>query len=115
MAAFPSIELSSAQKTKDPGNKRFQFNEGYAAGGLKGKNARREVWTWTWSNITVAQAETLDAFFSGLEGDYVTWTPYGQSSPKKFLPLGTFGVDYPENQFDTANFQITVGQTFTNA
>lgn len=114
MAAFPPIQFSSARRSQSRGIKQFQFNEGYAAVGLEGINARRQIWTWVWSNITEEQGESLVEYFNNLGSDHIEWAPIGSTEVLKFIPFGTISLDYPENSFDTVNLQVQVGQTFRN-
>lgn len=116
MQQLPNILISAARKEQRLGLKSFALGENYAVTGTRGVNSRRQNWTWSWNDITEAQAKTLEDFFIALDGDIVLWTPIGETQDRKFIVIGdTYNINYPEDQHDNASFQIRVGETFRNS
>jgi len=114
MAAFPNIELSQAQSGEQSlGLKGFEYQNNYAVTELDGPHSQRQTWNWLWEDITWEQGEYLRLFFLGLAGDYVVWTPFGQSQALKFIPAaGISRAAYDE--FDKLSYNILMRQTNRN-
>jgi len=110
----PLLELSQQQDlNQDIGVSEFSMGDSYAAVELEPLNRQRMTTTWNWEDITVEQFEQLRGYFLSIGGDYILWTPEGQTTPTKWRPLpgairGAF------RSFDNARVSLNVGQVFDN-
>lgn len=112
--AFPTIELSDSIRGQTGlGYKGYNFKENYAASGLKGHNARRQIWTWVWQELTHAQIGELRDYFIALEDDVILWTPPAQSTELKWRVISP-SLDESFSDHDNAGIRITVAQDFRN-
>ena len=108
----PSLELSqNLPITQDLGNEEFVMGDNYSAVELKPVNQQRQGVTWNWEDITIDQFELLRNYFMTLNGDYILWTPEGQTVPLKWRPVpGVLNGAFSD--YDKANLSIRVRQVF---
>jgi phage-related protein len=65
---------------------RNQFGNGYSERASDGINSAVDTWTVTWENLSSADYNTVVAALDMAKGvDYLTWTPFGEASQKKFV------------------------------
>jgi len=114
MQQLPDILISTARLRQDLGMKSFTFGENYAAQGLRGINSRREIWQWTWDDLTLEQYTTLSNFFLALEGDVILWTAPGRTEKRYEVISSEIGTNIPDGQVDGFSIRVEVGQTFRN-
>lgn len=73
----------------------IQYGDGYAQRAPNGLNAQFDVWTITWIWLNATDAGTVRAALNAVGGhDYLTWTPPGEASAKRFI------VE-PESRFES--------------
>jgi phage-related protein len=88
---------------------RIRYADGYGQSMKRGIAPAPQVWTLTWNDLTVAEGEALDAFFTELNrlGTTFRWTPIGKSVEAQYEPDGEFSVTY-DSRHDTASASLTV-------
>ena len=90
MATFPSIEPSfSASKIEQPKQRIIALGDGYEHRTTFGIQQSPKVFNLRWTNITDAQAETIQAFLNSRGKDNAS---FDYTPPKEgFTKTGTFG------------------------
>jgi len=106
------LELSdNFSQAQDLGNEEFVMGDNYASVEQKPVNAQRQTAVWNWIDITIDQYEQLRTYFMGLGGDFILWTPEGQTEELKWRPRP--GVLRGAFQgFDNSSLSIPVHQVF---
>jgi len=85
MSTFSYTLDFGAQTEKKPTVNNIKFGEGYEQRASFGINTIKEVWNVSFQNRTVTEINEIDAFLETHGGvDSFSWTPPGQSTPKKF-------------------------------
>jgi phage-related protein len=78
---FPASYGTSV--TRAPRIKAVKFGDGYEQRQPDGINTFADVWSLSFTNISPADAASIDSFFSGLYGvSYFLWTPPGGTQGK---------------------------------
>lgn len=71
-----------------------QFGNGYSQDVPDGINWIRDEWTVQYEFLSPSERDTLVTVLNAVGGwDYVTWTPYGESSSKKFKVKDGFSAN----------------------
>jgi phage-related protein len=75
-----------------------QFGDGYSQRAADGINNKIDSWSISWENLSSADKDTVLTALDAVGGyDYLTWTPFGESSSKKFiLKDGSYSVSHVE-------------------
>lgn len=75
-----------------------QFADGYSQRAADGTNAKVDSWSISWENLSSADKTTVLAALDAVGGwDYLTWTPFGEASSKKFiLKDGGYSISHVE-------------------
>ena len=62
-----------------------KFGNGYEQRTPDGINTKEDTWSIQYENLSTADKDTVVAAFDAVGGwDYITWTPFGDSSQKRF-------------------------------
>jgi phage-related protein len=65
---------------------RAQFGDGYSQRAADGLNNRIDTWSLSWENLSASDKNTVVTALNAVGGwDYLTWTPFGESTEKKFI------------------------------
>lgn len=85
MVALPFSDMSyGTDMSTDYKNRRVNFGDGFSQR-AKRLNGSVQQWKLVWDNIPDATAETLRAFFEGLQAtDIIDWQPYNQPAVLKW-------------------------------
>lgn len=88
-----------------------KLGEGYSARARDGINANRQVWTLTWTQMTLAQKEALRVFFDDLgDVDSFEWTPFGQEDGLSWRT--TSGFNATANGYNNWDVSVEIEQVF---
>ena len=85
-----------------------EFGDGYEQTQADGLNALRDKLTVKWGNLTIAQANSIDAFFQARYAVPFNWTP-PQQSIQKLWRCTTWSVAYMERH---ASVSATLEEVF---
>jgi len=88
MATFPAITATyGAEKTSAPQVRSVQFGDGYEQRLSFGINQNPKQWSLTWTNITEANADTIEAFLDARAADGASfdWTPPDTATSYKWI------------------------------
>ncbi|MBQ8089744.1 MAG: phage tail protein [Pyramidobacter sp.] len=85
-----------------------EFGDGYEQTQADGLNALRDKLTVKWDNLTIAQANSIDAFFQARYAVPFNWTP-PQQSIQKLWRCTTWSVAYVERH---ASVSATLEEVF---
>ena len=85
-----------------------EFGDGYEQTQADGLNALRDKLTVKWDNLTIAQANSIDAFFQARYAVPFNWTP-PQQSVQKLWRCTTWSVAYVERH---ASVSATLEEVF---
>jgi phage-related protein len=103
-AALPLTNMisQSSSVTREYKTLSAEFGNGYSQDIPDGINWIRDKWTIEYENLTPAERDTLVAVLDAVGSwDIVTWTPYGESTQRKF-------------KVDKAGFSASFTGTFWN-
>lgn len=63
-----------------------QFGDGYAQRAANGLNPSVDVWSINWIWLGDTDRDAVRAALDAVGGhDYLTWTPYGETTQKRFI------------------------------
>lgn len=88
MATFPAIEPDfGAAKQSRPAVRVVRFGDGYEQRVTFGINQNPKEWRLRWSNITEANADTIETFLDAraADNDSFTWSPPDESANYEFV------------------------------
>ena len=88
MTALPLTTLISQQSTKTVKfrTKIARFGDGYSQRAADGINNKIDSWNIIWDNLTETEMDTIVAALDSVGGhDILTWTPFSESTEKKFI------------------------------
>ncbi len=85
-----------------------EFGDGYEQTQADGLNALRDKLTVKWDNLTIAQTNSIDAFFQARYAVPFNWTP-PQQSIQKLWRCTTWSVAYVERH---ASVSATLEEVF---
>ena len=98
--ALPLTSQLSTNSSKQASFKtiKAQFGDGYSQRSADGLNSKVDTWSITWEHLSSADKDTVITALDAIGGwDYLTWTPFGESSEKKFiLKDGGYSVSHVE-------------------
>lgn len=75
-----------------------QFGDGYSQRAADGTNATIDSWSITWEYLSSDDKDTIVSALNSVGGwDYLTWTPFGEATSKKFvLKEGSYSITFSE-------------------
>jgi len=101
MASLPLEPRKASGRTVTPRFLRADLGDGYDQRSGDGIQTIKEEWSVTFAALDQTNADTLIAFFEGLEGyQSFTWVPFRQSVAKKFI-CTQWSEAYPGNSLTT--------------
>ena len=103
--ALPLTNKISDQSTKSYSYKTLSagYGDGYSQRANDGINNKVETWTVKYVPLLQADRNTVMTVFDTVQGvDYVTWTPPGDSTSKKYVIVGV------NESYNTIYFILTV-------
>ena len=113
MATFPTSPSPTygASKSSAPSTRVVQFGDGYEQRIVSGSiNNDAKQWSLNWSNISEADADTLEAFLEARKGiENFDWTPPDTDTAYKWV-CGKWTKSIPYN--GRANISATFRQVF---
>lgn len=87
------------------------FGDGYSQRTPDGINTRVDTWTLVWDNLDATDKATLETFIDSVgTWSYFTWTPYGESTAKKFVFTGD--TSFTAKSGNVFSYQATATQVF---
>ena len=99
-SALPLTSQLSTNSSKSTSFRtlKAQFGDGYSQRAADGLNSKVDTWSITWEHLSSSDKDTVIAVLDTVGGwDYLTWTPFGESTQKKFiLKDGNYSVSYIE-------------------
>ena len=97
--ALPLTSLLSTNSGKQTSFKtiKAQFGDGYSQRAADGLNSKVDSWSLSWPNLSSTDKETIITALDAVGGwDYLTWTPFGESTEKKFIVKDGYSISYVE-------------------
>jgi phage-related protein len=99
---MPLTGSISENSTKTPDYKTIsaKFGEGFGQRAADGLNAKKDTWSLQWVPVTLTNRNTIVAALDAVGGwDYLTWTPPGEGSSKKYIVVGGYTENYIADRY----------------
>ena len=83
----------SSGRTRDYRTIRIRYGNGYEQRAADGINATEDRWVLLWENMSLTDYNTVQNALNTSAGvDYFNWTPFGDTTSKKFVIDGQVQV-----------------------